>query len=383
MATIVGSQVKLSSGKLVTPQQGGWYDGQQYWGGTLSAPGVINSQSNQQGAGQAVSNEVIAQTNPNNVAYIQQQQQSYKPTANTQPLPSSTTQNNPSFSSAAVTGQATTPIASTQETINLPKLYEQLYASSGVRDLEAKYSQMEQDFINAKNIVNNNPWLAEGNRTGRQAKLETLFNDRTSNIKNEIAMKKADIETQLNLQTKQFDINSQQTQQAWNQFNTLLEMGALDNASGEDIANLTRSTGIPTNLISQAIVSAKKSKVGDRKTQVVQSTNDAGMVTVSVIDTQTGEIVRQQSLGKIGNAQNGTATDKKTQLQQRVATAIQSVANEYGHITPDDWKGALNSWVANGGRAEDFVAQFSQYKSPHETYVSVYGEKKAEDDLGL
>lgn len=54
-------------------QQGGWYSGRQYWNGTLSAPGVINSQSDQQGAGQAVSQEVISQTNPSNASYIQGQ----------------------------------------------------------------------------------------------------------------------------------------------------------------------------------------------------------------------------------------------------------------------------------------------------------------------
>lgn len=54
-------------------QTGGWYQGRQYWDGTLSEPGVIHPLSNQQGAGQAVSNEVIAQTNPANVAYIEQQ----------------------------------------------------------------------------------------------------------------------------------------------------------------------------------------------------------------------------------------------------------------------------------------------------------------------
>lgn len=74
MATILsGNQIKLNDGKTVTAQQGGWYDGQQFWNGTLSAAGVINSQSNQQGAGQRVSNEVIAQTNPNNVSYIDSQ----------------------------------------------------------------------------------------------------------------------------------------------------------------------------------------------------------------------------------------------------------------------------------------------------------------------
>jgi len=55
-------------------QQGGWYSGRQYWGGTLSEPGVIHPSSAQIGAGQAVSPEVIAQTSPANVPYIQQLQ---------------------------------------------------------------------------------------------------------------------------------------------------------------------------------------------------------------------------------------------------------------------------------------------------------------------
>lgn len=74
MATLLsGNQVKLKDGSTVSAQQGGWYDGQQYWNGSLSQAGVINSQSNQVGAGQAVSKEVVAQTNPNNVSYIDSQ----------------------------------------------------------------------------------------------------------------------------------------------------------------------------------------------------------------------------------------------------------------------------------------------------------------------
>lgn len=64
--------IKAPSGGF---QQGGWYSGRQYWGGQFSDPGVINPLSNQQGAGQAVSQEVVKQTNPNNVSFIQQQHQ--------------------------------------------------------------------------------------------------------------------------------------------------------------------------------------------------------------------------------------------------------------------------------------------------------------------
>lgn len=71
MATVVGSgKVKLNNGQTITAEQGAWYDGQQYWGGTLSEVGVINSLSNQVGAGQRVSDEVIKQSNPANLTYI-------------------------------------------------------------------------------------------------------------------------------------------------------------------------------------------------------------------------------------------------------------------------------------------------------------------------
>lgn len=51
-------------------KQGAWVQGRQYWGGTLSQPGQIHPQSPQAGAGQKVSREVMAQTDPANVAYI-------------------------------------------------------------------------------------------------------------------------------------------------------------------------------------------------------------------------------------------------------------------------------------------------------------------------
>lgn len=54
---------------------GGWYEGRQYWGGTFSEPGQIHPSSNQPGAGQTVSKEVVQQTDPANWGYIQQQRQ--------------------------------------------------------------------------------------------------------------------------------------------------------------------------------------------------------------------------------------------------------------------------------------------------------------------
>lgn len=57
-------------------QVGGWYEGRQYWDGTLSDPGQIHPASQQQGAGQNVSDEVISQTSPSNVDFIEKQRKS-------------------------------------------------------------------------------------------------------------------------------------------------------------------------------------------------------------------------------------------------------------------------------------------------------------------
>lgn len=300
-------------------QQGGWYGGRQYWGGTLSDPGVIHPSSNQQGAGQAVSKEVNAQSaaaqgvSPQQLeAYLEEQRRKSAAVQPASPAPASAPSPTPGATVPGGAGAGAGLGITAAPTINLPDLYKNLYSSSGISKLEADLSAKEKEFIEATGKINDNPFLSEATRVGRVAKLDELYQKRTANLRNEIATKKADIETQLNLQTKQFDINSQAARDALSQLNTLLSMGALNDASGEDIANLTRATGISSTMIQSAIASGKKK---DQQTQIITSTNDAGVVTVSVIDPQTGSIIKQTSLGAIGNAQTGakaTEADKRS-----------------------------------------------------------------------
>ena len=128
--------------------------------------------------------------------------------------------------------------------------------------------------------------------TGRLSKLQDKFNADTANIQNDIAMRKADVETQLNLQTKQFDINSQQAQQSFNQFNSLLSSGALDNASGEDIANIVRATGISSSMIQSAIGVSKAKNAPKVNTQVIQ-VDDGTNVSAVVINQDTDEVIKR------------------------------------------------------------------------------------------
>lgn len=336
-------------------QQGGWYNSRQYWNGTLSAPGVINSQSDQIGAGQAVSKEVVQQTNPANWDYIQQQQkqqQQQQQKVNTpQVVPQVTT---PQAQSGGGTG-ATIPAVATP-TIDLTSIYNNLYKNSGITDTEKKIAEIDaslnskqQAYNLATNNVNDNPFLSEAGRVGRNEKVKQGYESSIANdinqlntAKNDIATKKADIETKLNLELKQFDINSQQAQQALSQFNTLLSMGALDGASGEDIANITRQTGLSSTMINNAITAKNKKQVETSIMNFDDGTNQ-GFV---VIDKSTGEIIARENIASSkpkseGSGKVSESEIKSEQIQiakeaaQKGATVSQMFQLYSGILDPD------------------------------------------------
>ena len=391
---VSGNTIKLNSGKTVQAQQGGWYDGQQFWGGTLSQPGQINTLSNQPGAGQLVSNEVIAQTNPANVAYIQAERQkaglapspaasvpaapAIQPIAQAapqaQPTPQPTLQ--PTPIAPSVPGGATTGVTGIgQPTIELPRLYEGLYAGSGIRDIEADLSAKTSAYNTQVAKIKDNPYLSEATMTGRIKKLEEKFSADTANIKNDIAMKKADIETQLNLQTKQFDINSNQAKLAWDQFNTLLSAGSLNNATGEDIAALTRATGISSSMIQSAIGVSKEKNKPKVNTQVI-SFDDGTNVGFAVVNQDTGDIINKQIIGKSKPKEPKAETqgEKEVAVRSKATQLLEKYKNSYGHVDYTIWQQILAAYMQDGGTRDDFIKNFGQYTDPNrDDFETTYG----------
>lgn len=369
MAQVIGNnQVKLDDGKVVQASEGGWYNGQQYWGGTLSQTGQINAQSNQQGAGQAVSREVIAQTNPANVAYVDAQRQK----AGLTPSPTASA---PQINPASLPGGSSTTSGAgvgytAPETINLPKLYESLYSSSGIRDIEAGLSEKTNQYNAAVAKIKDNPYLSEATMSGRIKKIEEKFNADSMNTKNDIAMRKADVETQLNLQTKQFDINSQQAQTAFSQFQSLLSSGALNNASGEDIANLTRSTGISSSMI-QSAIEANKAK--DVKTETIKF-DDGTNQGFALVNSQTGEIIKTQTYAAsepkkaTGGGGGSTKAQEKEQNTESAITSVKnkislkSLVNYYSKVLSIDDIYRLYNQYSPYGQAKETLAEVKQGK---------------------
>jgi len=218
-----------------------------------------------------------------------------------------------------------------QPTIDLQKSYETLFAGSGIGDIESTISTKEKARNDALAKINDNPYFSEATRVGRVAKLDQIFQNDTASLRNDVATRKADLETRFGLQTKQFDINSQQAQQAFTQFSSLLSMGALDNASGVDIANLTRATGLSSSQISSAIQATKDAKKKDVPTQIIQ-TDDGTNTGYAVINTQTGEIIKKETVGgskpeKTKATGTGSTKETKTSETADVKYLIQLYKN--------------------------------------------------------
>ncbi len=288
-------------------QQGGWYEGKQYWNGTFSEPGQINVQSNQPGAGGMVSPEVNAASagqqgvTPTQLeSYLQKQR-----AAGGTPTPTT-----PGFAGggAVAGGAGTMPTA---PTINLPDLYKSLTKDSGIEAIQADLSTKEKAYNEAVSKINDNPFLSEASRVGRQQKLTTDYQNSIASLKNDVAIKKADIETQLNLKSKQFDIESQQAKDALSQFNTLLDMGSLDNAGGDEIAAIIRTTGLSSSMVSSAIQASKKKNVKTTLKEYDDGTNQG----VAVIDSN-GNILNKQVI-----APSKTKNERLTSTQEKAVTS--------------------------------------------------------------
>lgn len=338
---LANGQVKKSDGSIVTPANGEWVEGRRLLNGQLLAPneyepGKFTSAAvnNQSAAAQGVSPDQFN-------TYLQSQTQKV----------------NGDLAAAGLGGDSSgggsgtgSSIGSTGP-INLQNIYDQAYASAGITGLQDKYKTLqdqlttkEQALANAKADINENPFYSEGNRTGVISKLDQAAqNDMNVLIKQQAALQdqinsaKTDVDTKLNIATKQFDINSSASTQALSQFNTLLSAGALDNASAADINQFAAATGISTSMINSAV---KLSKQKNTESKMIETTDDYGNVRVSLIQIKDGQmqVVSQQSLGNVAKSSGSS----QTSAQQQQQIAMQLTADAKAGVPLVDYGGGTD-----------------------------------------
>ena len=259
---------------------------------------------------------------------------------------------------------------------------------------EMKAAQAEIDAVNkeltdaemAYNAAvaneNDNPLYGSATLQGKLDKLsrkhdmdKTALNSKLVTAQNKQSMLKADAQTKLNIATQQYNIDNQNYKDNLTKFQTLINMGALSNMSGEEIGQVAVATGLSTGMIQSIIQKQKQDAV---KPQVITNTDDNGNVTISVIDTNTGDLIANRSLGKVGKADGSggqSATAKKQKLNQDVVGFFTGAGKQWpsGKVDPVYYSQAKEYWVSQGGDSSDFDKQFAP----------LYAEPSIYDQYGI
>lgn len=224
-------------------------------------------------------------------------------------------------------------------TIDVQKIYDQSInspeiqtAQKAITDAQAELDKHRQAVTDAISQVSNDPWLSQAQQTGKIDKIQRKAAADEQNLLTKVSQAtdslntlKGDAQTKVNIALKQYDIQSTEYQQNLSQFGTLLSAGALTNASSGDIANLAATTGLSPTMIQSAINKQKSENV---KPTVIQSTDDRGNVTVSIIDANTGNIIGKQSLGQIDKSKSGSSDSAYSKTSDKYLNDALGILNK-------------------------------------------------------
>ena len=408
-------------------QQGGWYEGRQYWNGTFSAPGVIHSQSNQQGAGQSVSREVAAQTNPANVAYLEAQRGV--------PLPGSAEGVTPflnDFQSGLFNGlnapetRVSTmeelkaellPASGLPEPLNRVERFDELRTSQGVADLEKTLNDLkgQEDEAAAQLRINTaaerGKPVAQGVIEGRVSEQERTARENVdfiqrqkSRITDELNTRYSLINTYMNLEgldyndaLARYDTEFKQNIEFYNiiagerkearsifeadrdaaRANLQIYMNAVTSGnlsygslSGDQqlmLHKLEVQSGLPMGFVANLQMAPK-----DRILGMSSDNSQAWIVgedgNLKVI--QTG-LRASGGGGKIGSAEYNQG------LQSALITDLDKAANSYGHISPTKANDIKSLYLQGGGTIDTFNEIIKGYANPYASDYSRYGIGKS------
>ena len=296
---------------------------------------------------------------------------------------------------ATPTSTGTTNVSlPTRPTIDLASEYKSLYESLGLTELKANVEAKQQELLALRSatdeaiaLVNENPWASAATTVGRIAKVESQYESKASVITAQAALEQqkytdatSELNTQLSLKTQQYQYDTANFDSNLAQLNTLLDMGALDNASLSSLETIGSQVGMSADMISSMITAQKNSKVNPT---LIQNTDNNGVVTLTLVDSNTGNVLNQTSLGavdsysttKISSSQTkedtlSTLDDAMYGLSQANLDWAQQQGWEtkgYSYIWPDQWKEAFRDWqLQTGGSYEAFKKRYSSYIDPNQ-----------------
>ena len=287
--------------------------------------------------------------------------------------------------------------------IDLAGEYKSLYDSLGLSGFKEQIQAKQQEILalrgqtdEAIGLINENPWASAANRTGRIAKLEDQFNRKASVINAEAALiqqqyaeARGELDTQMNLKMQQFNIDTQGFERNLTQLNSLLDMGALDNASMDSLQSIASQVGMSGDMIQSMVNAQKQAKINPT---MLQHTDDYGNVTVTLLDANTGNVIKKESLGKVdasrltptsisggGSTVSGLDATKTAKLDGQILSIVSDIDANYGTVNGVVTK---QDQEYEGRVADNLLSRQEYEKALNESYIQAkqqgYTGSKAE-----
>lgn len=269
-------------------------------------------------------------------------------------------------------------VGATNAAYNTPEL---VGAQKAVDDANGLITTRQQALAEAQAKINDNPFYSEATRVGKSQQLTQQANNDISVIQNTVtqaqnkqASLKADAAIKVNAALGQYNINRQSYQDTLSQFNMILQAGGLTNASPQDLANYSQATGMSYSVL-QSIQQQEQQK--NITTQVIPSTDDNGNVTLTTVNTKTGQVINQTTAGQVstktttkstGNGQP-TAYDQKQQMVELKAGVYSDLrrlsAPDTGFVSKEDWAKVKTNAIAQGYDPSQFNSDFAGFTNPN------------------
>ena len=210
------------------------------------------------------------------------------------------------------------------------QLYNDAYSAAGLDQIQNTITGRQNDLAKAQGDINDNAWLDEASRVGRNNTVTTLANADIKNYQTEYANKLKEV---TDLVTRETADNTQNT--AANKAK-LAALEAQAKALAADAATQTKAAAAAPKTVKGSTTGA--TYAWNPTTQTFDAIIPASPKTPS-------------SGAKISTADAISGMDSE----------LSSVKGNDGYINPNDWATAMNAWMGKGLSASSFTSNFKKY----------------------
>lgn len=231
-------------------------------------------------------------------------------------------------------------------------LYNQAYSAAGLDQLQSTILGKQNDLASAQSEIDDNPWLDEADRVGRNKTVTDLANADIKNMQSDYATKLKAVE---DLVTRETADNTATT-----------------------ASNKAKLAALEAQAKAATTAQTAATKTASAAPKTVKSASGA-----TYQWNPTTQSFDQIFAGKAPAAPKVSTSDAISGMEGEIQGLLHSTKTDGtpysidGYISPQDWNTALQAWNAQGLSTSSFLSNFKQYANPNDTYTGITKSKSS------